>query len=454
MNISDPSHPRLKPAGTRLPSRELLDPPDLINRFLGFFEERSHRVVEPSPLTLLDPTLLFVNSGMVPLKPYLLGELEPPERRLMSVQPCIRTGDIEEVGRTDRHLTSFQMLGNFSLGEYFRQESIRYCWGLLTRSTSEGGYGLPESRLWVSVHEEDSESEGIWSREIGVSPSRIQRRGRSDNLWSMGVEGPCGFCTEVFYDRGPEHGKPGGPVVDEERYVEIWNLVFMDQLRGPGRGDEFELLGPLPQRNVDTGLGLDRLSMVVEESGSVHESSHRLPLLELMRERTGSGDERRLRTLSDHLRTSVQICSEGVRPRPTGQGFVLRRLLRRMSVLCQELGRPELLDEEVLRVCLEGLSRTGLSVRLSSEELGEVLSQEYSQLQRTRERGERVLSKMLRGRSSQHLEVEEVVDLHTTHGLSVEVVRELCERLGASLSLEGFEELLDRERERSRGERR
>ena len=209
-----------------------MDSAEIRARWLRFFESDNrqnlpHSVVPSASLIADDPNLLLVNAGMVPFKPYFLGEVTPPYKRATSVQKCVRTLDIDEVGKTTRHASFFQMCGNFSFGDYFKEGAISLAWELLTRSTSEGGYGFPEDRLWVTVYLDDDEAADIWHKKIGVPKERIQRRDMNDNFWSMGVPGPCGPCSEIYFDRGPEYGKDGGPIADEERYLEVWNLVFM-----------------------------------------------------------------------------------------------------------------------------------------------------------------------------------------------------------------------------------
>ena len=238
-----------------------MDSAEIRSRFLEFFADRGHTVVPSASLLLDDPTLLFVNAGMVPFKPYFLGEAPAPYPRATSVQKCVRTLDIEEVGKTTRHASFFQMAGNFSFGDYFKAEAIPFAWELLTNSVSDGGYGFDPERIWVTVYLDDDEAAQIWQRDVGVPAERIQRRGQADNYWSMGVPGPCGPCSEIYYDRGPDYGREGGPVVDEDRYLEVWNLVFMQNERGDGPAKEdYPILGDLPAKNIDTGMGLERMA--------------------------------------------------------------------------------------------------------------------------------------------------------------------------------------------------
>ena len=238
---------------------------EIRQRFLDFFEKEGHTVVPSASLIAPDPTLLLVNAGMVPFKPYFLGETKPPYNRAVSVQKCVRTLDIEEVGKTTRHASFFQMCGNFSFGDYFKAGAIDFAWRLLTNKVQDGGYGFDPEKLWVTVFHDDDESADIWRDQIGVPAERIQRRGMADNFWSMGVPGPCGPCSEIYYDRGEAYGAPGGPIADESRYLEVWNLVFMQFERGAGGGkDAFPILGDLPAKNIDTGMGLERMAAILQ----------------------------------------------------------------------------------------------------------------------------------------------------------------------------------------------
>jgi alanyl-tRNA synthetase len=261
---------------------------EIRRRWLRFFEERGHTVVPSASLIADDPTLLLVPAGMVPFKPYFLGEVKPPFKRATSVQKCVRTPDIEEVGKTTRHGTFFQMCGNFSFGDYFKEGAITYAWELLTSSVADGGFGLEPEKLWITVYKDDDEAEAIWRDKIGVPAERIQRLGMGPNFWSMGVPGPCGPCSEINYDRGPEFGIEGGPAVNDERYVEIWNLVFMQYERGSGQGKEdFPILGDLPARNIDTGLGLERLAMILQGVRNMYETDTLRVVIDRATELTG-----------------------------------------------------------------------------------------------------------------------------------------------------------------------
>src|ERR687884_276718 len=260
---------------------------EIRRRFLDHFAERGHTVVPSASLVSPDPSLLFTVAGMVPFIPYLTGREPAPYPRATSVQKCVRTPDIEEVGKTTRHGTFFQMCGNFSFGDYFKEGAIKHAWELLTSAQDKGGYGLDPERLWITVYKDD-DAERIWHEVVGVPKERIQRLGMKDNYWSMGVPGPCGPCSEINYDRGPEFGVEGGPAVNDERYVEIWNLVFMQYERGEGTGkDNFEILGDLPSKNIDTGLGLERLAMILQGVQNMYEIDTSMAVINKATELTG-----------------------------------------------------------------------------------------------------------------------------------------------------------------------
>ena len=309
---------------------------EIARRFLGYFEQHGHTIVPSASLVADDPTVLFVIAGMQPFKPYLLGQQTPPYKRAADVQKCVRTGDIEEVGKTTRHATFFQMLGNWSFGDYFKDMAIPYAWELLTRSEHDGGFGFPEDKLWATVLPDDDEAYSIWRDVVKLPEDRIQRRGLADNYWSMGVPGPGGPCSEIYYDRGPEYGKEGGPEADEDRYLEVWNLVFMqDQLSAVRSKTDFDIEGPLPFRNVDTGMGLERMAAILQGVDNIYEIDTTYKILdrasELTEQRYGV-DERSdvaLKVVADHVRASVMLVEDGVLPSNEGRGYVLRRILRR-----------------------------------------------------------------------------------------------------------------------------
>ncbi|MSV50935.1 MAG: alanine--tRNA ligase, partial [Actinobacteria bacterium] len=294
---------------------------EIRSRFLRYFADRGHQVVPSASLLLDDPTLLFVNAGMVPFKPYFLGEAPPPYPRATSVQKVVRTLDIEEVGKTTRHASFFQMAGNFSFGDYFKDEAIPFAWELLTKPVADGGYGFPEDRLWATVYLDDDEAIDIWHKKVGVPLDRIQRRGMADNFWSMGIPGPCGPCSEIYYDRGAEFGRDGGPVVDEDRYLEVWNLVFMQFARGAGPAKEdYPILGELPAKNIDTGMGLERMAALLQGVDNIYEIDTTRGILDRAAALSGAvygrneKDDVALRIVADHARTCVFLIGDGVLP--------------------------------------------------------------------------------------------------------------------------------------------
>ena len=285
---------------------------------------------------------------MVPFKPYFLGEAVPEYTRAASVQKCVRTLDIEEVGKTTRHASFFQMCGNFSFGDYFKETAIPLAWELLTSPIEAGGFGFAKERLWATVYEDDDESEQLWLNLTDIPAERIQRRGKADNFWSMGVPGPCGPCSEIYFDRGPEYGQEGGPVVDEDRYLEIWNLVFMQYARGDGQTkDDYPILGELPAKNIDTGAGLERIAALLQGVENIYEIDTTRTVLDKATAITGKhyGDSEKddvaLRVVADHSRTCVFMIADGVSPGNEGRGYVLRRITRRVINKMRSLGATE-----------------------------------------------------------------------------------------------------------------
>ncbi|MHB1234515.1 MAG: alanine--tRNA ligase-related protein, partial [Microbacteriaceae bacterium] len=309
---------------------------DIHRRWLDFFAARGHTVVPSASLVSEDPTLLFTVAGMVPFIPYLSGLVPAPYPRATSVQKCIRTLDIEEVGKTTRHGTFFQMNGNFSFGDYFKEEAIGYAWELLTTPEAAGGYGFAEKDLWVTIYHDDDDAYRFWKKTAGLPDERIQRLGKDTNYWSTGQPGPAGPCSEIFFDRGPSYGADGGPATDDDRYLEVWNLVFMQYLRGEGTGKhDFEILGELPKKNIDTGMGLERVAFIKQGVENLYEIDQVRPVLdraaEISGRRYGSdhSDDVRMRVVADHVRSALMLMVDGVTPSNEGRGYILRRLLRR-----------------------------------------------------------------------------------------------------------------------------
>jgi len=319
---------------------------EIRKRFLDHFVKAGHTEVPSASVILDDPNLLFVNAGMVQFVPYFLGQRTPPYATATSIQKCIRTPDIDEVGITTRHNTFFQMAGNFSFGDYFKRHAIELAWTLLTNPVDEGGYGLDPERIWATVYLDDDEAVGLWQEVAGLPPERIQRRGMADNYWSMGIPGPCGPSSEIYYDRGPEFGVEGGPVANEDRYIEIWNLVFMQNERGDGPVKEgYEILGPLPRKNIDTGMGVERVAFLLQDVHNVYETDLLRPVIDAVATVSPRGydlgnheDDVRYRIIADHSRTAAILIGDGVSPGNDGRGYVLRRLLRRVIRSAKLLG--------------------------------------------------------------------------------------------------------------------
>ena len=328
----------------------------------GNRENLPHVVVPSASLIADDPNLLLVNAGMVPFKPFFLGEVTPPYKRATSVQKCVRTLDIDEVGKTTRHASFFQMCGNFSFGDYFKEGAISLAWDLLTRAVTDGGYGFPESRLWVTVYQDDDEAADIWHKKIGIPKERIQRRDMNDNYWSMGVPGPCGPCSEIYYDRGPEYGRNGGPIADEERYLEVWNLVFMQFERGAGAGKtDYPILGELPNKNIDTGLGLERMAAILQGVENIYEIDTTRIILNRAVDLTGvkygatEKSDVSLRVIADHARTAAMLICDGVTPGNEGRGYVLRRMMRRTIRNMRLLGSQEPVIKELIDSAIQAM---------------------------------------------------------------------------------------------------
>ena len=302
-----------------------MDSNDIRSSFIDFFGSRDHEVVPSASLIPVDPSLLLTVAGMVPFKPYLLGEETPPYERAVSSQKCLRTADLEILGSTARHLSFFEMLGNFSFGDYFKERAIPLAYELLTEK-----FAIDPDLLWFTVHETDDEAAQIWLDGVGINPDRLQRRG-NDNFWQMGVAGPAGPSSEIFYDRGPERGPDGGPIVDEERFVEIYNLVFMQYVQD----EPYNVVGDLPAKSIDTGLGLERAAMVLQDVDTVFDTDTIRSIMAVAENRTSTtyGSDSRtdvsLRILGDHARAFTFLISDGVVPSNEGRGYILRRLLRR-----------------------------------------------------------------------------------------------------------------------------
>ncbi|MEU5161687.1 alanine--tRNA ligase [Streptomyces sp. NPDC020875] len=437
---------------------------DIRTRFLDFFAARGHTVVPGAPLPTPDPTLLFVNAGMVPFKPYLTGEQSPPWPRAASVQKCVRTLDIEEVGKTTRHASFFQMNGNFSFGDYFKDEAIAYAWDLSTRPVADGGYGLDPDRIWVTVHHSDTEARAVWRRVAGLPDARIVDRGDEDNFWSMGVPGPCGPCSELYYDRGPALGREGGPAVDEDRYMEFWNLVFMQYERGEGPGKTgYPVLGELPRRNIDTGMGLERMATLLQGVDNLYETDETRPVLdraaELAGVRYGAAPEPDilLRVVADHVRTALMLLSDGVTPGNEGRGYVLRRIVRRAVRAMRQLGYQDPALPELLPVARDLMAPGYPEVAIDYERIADRAYGEEDAFRTTLRQGTTVLDAAVakvKADGGLVLPGDRAFLLHDTYGFPVDLTLEMAAEQGVEVDREGFTALMNAQRERARADAR
>jgi alanyl-tRNA synthetase len=444
---------------------------EIKRRFLRHFEANGHTVVPSAPLPLADPNLLFVNAGMVQFVPYFVGQATAPYRRAVSVQKCIRTPDIEEVGKTSRHGTFFQMNGNFSFGDYFKEGAVDLAWKLVTGSVTDGGLGLDPDKIWVTVYLDDDESIDIWQRVAGLPSDRIVRRGKKDNFWSMGIPGPCGPCSEIYVDRGDQYGKDGGPEVDEDRYLEIWNLVFMQYERGPGTDKEdYPILGELPAKNIDTGMGLERVAAYLQGVDNLYEIDEVKPILDKAAQLTGktygahSGhvaaeshpDDVRLRVIADHVRTSLMLIGDGVTPSNEGRGYVLRRIVRRAVRAMRLLGwttgasLPELMP--VARDCMAP------SYPELAEDFQRISAYAYAEEEQflsTLRAGTTILDTAITDTKKarrKRLPGDKAFLLHDTYGFPIDLTVEIAGEAGLDVDEDGFRKLMAEQRNKARAD--
>src|ERR1700712_5345927 len=430
---------------------------EIRRRFLEHFEKRGHTVVPSASLVSPDPSLLFTVAGMVPFIPYLTGREPAPFPRATSVQKCVRTLDIEEVGKTTRHGTFFQMNGNFSFGDYFKAEAIQFAWELVTGTVEDGGLGLDPERIWPTVYLDDDEAFEAW--EAYVPAERIQRRGKDDNYWSTGAAGPAGPCSEIHYDRGPEYGPGGGPEADPtgDRYLEIWNLVFMQYERGPGEGKDFPILGELPKKNIDTGMGLERVAFLLQGVDNMYEIDEVAPELhkaaELAGVRYGADHEAdvRLRVVADHVRSGLMLISDGVTPGNEGRGYILRRLLRRAVRSMKLLGIDQAVLPELLPVSRDAMSASYREVAADFDRISAVAYAEEEAFRRTLTSGtalfDTAVSEAKRA-GTPALSGEQAFQLHDTFGFPIDVTLEMAAEQGVGADAEGFRRLAPAPRER------
>ncbi len=436
---------------------------EIRKRFLDHFVKAGHTEVPSASVILDDPNLLFVNAGMVQFVPFFLGQRTPPYATATSIQKCIRTPDIDEVGITTRHNTFFQMAGNFSFGDYFKRGAIELAWNLLTSSVAEGGYGFDPERLWATVYLDDDEAAQLWAEIAGLPAERIQRRGMADNYWSMGIPGPCGPSSEIYYDRGPEYGPEGGPLASEERYMEIWNLVFMQNERGEGTSKEdYQILGPLPRKNIDTGMGVERVAVLLQGVHNVYEIDLLRPVIDMVAARAPRGydvgnhdDDVRYRIIADHSRTAAILIGDGVSPGNDGRGYVLRRLLRRVIRSAKLLGVEGPIVGDLMATVRDAMGPSYPELVADFDRIRRIAVAEETAFNRTLQSGSRLFDEVAAATKASGAGVlsgSDAFTLHDTYGFPIELTLEMATEAGLQVDEAGFRELMAEQRRRAKAD--
>ncbi|KAA1399258.1 alanine--tRNA ligase [Aeromicrobium ginsengisoli] len=435
---------------------------EIRRRFLAHFENAGHTVVPSAPLLFDDPNLLFVNAGMVPFKPYFLGQETPPWDTATSVQKCVRTQDIEEVGKTTRHGTFFQMNGNFSFGDYFKAGAITHAWSLITSSVDDGGLGFDPDTIWVTVLHSDDEARSLWKEIAGLPDERIQSRGLLDNYWHMGVAGPGGPASEIYVDRGPEFGPDGGPVVDEDRFLEIWNLVFMqEEITNVRAKDQFDVLGDLPNKNIDTGMGLERVAYLLQGKGNLYEIDEVFPVIEKASEISGRtygkdhADDVRFRVVADHVRSGLMLMGDGVTPGNEARGYVLRRLLRRAVRSMRLLGYDDPALPELLPVSLDRMKASYPELEADFPRISQIAYAEEDAFRQTLGKGTQIFESAaiaVKDSGGTTLPGEQAFALHDTYGFPIDLTLEMASEQGLAVDEEGFRSLMAEQRSRAKAD--
>ena len=450
-----------------------MDTAEIRRRFVAHFERAAHTAVPSASMILDDPNLLFVNAGMVPFKPYFLGQETPPYARAVSVQKCVRTPDIEDVGKTTRHGTFFEMCGNFSFGDYFKERAIELAWDFVTKSQDDGGLGLEESRLWPSILHGDDEALHLWMQVTGLPTERIVKLGPKENYWSMGVPGPGGPASEILYDRGPEHGPDGEfetadriemPAKLEDRYLEFWNLVFMqDELSAVRSKVDFDIVGSLPRKNIDTGMGLERVAYLLQGVDNMYEIDVMYPVIERAEELTGRtygavhDDDVRFRVVADHVRSSMMLIGDGVTPGNEGRGYVLRRLLRRAVRSMRLLGTEDRVLPELLPVSRDKMGETYADLHRDWERISQIAYAEEDAFRQTLRAGTTIFDQAaadVKRAGDSVLSGERAFALHDTYGFPIDLTLEMAQEQGLVVDEVGFRELMGQQRDRAKADAR
>lgn len=435
---------------------------EIAQRYLSYFEKNDHVIVPSASLVSPDPSVLFTIAGMVPFIPYLNGTVPPPYPRAADNQKCIRTNDIEEVGKTARHGTFFQMLGNWSFGDYFKEQAIGYAWELLTSSRADGGLGFAERDLWVTVYQDDDEAAALWQKVAGLPEHRIQRLGREDNYWSTGQPGPAGPCSEIYFDRGSKYGQDGGPAVDDNRFTEIWNLVFMqDAIANVRSKVDFDIVGELPNKNIDTGMGLERVAFITQGVDNMYETDQVRPVLdravELSGRRYGAdhGDDVRFRVIADHIRSSLMLLSDGVTPSNEGRGYILRRLMRRSVRAMRLLGVDGPTFPELFAASRDAMKDAYPEVETDWQRISQYAVAEEETFLRTLAAGSTILDLAVedtKRSGGASLAGSEAFLLHDTYGFPIDLTLEVAEEAGITVDREAFDALMLEQRTRAKAD--